>query len=54
MAGLKVVVIGTDERGNIDINDLKLKIEEHKDNLAALMITYPSTHGVFESNSAYK
>ena len=49
MAGLKVVVIGTDERGNIDIDDLKLKIEEHKDNLAALMITYPSTHGVFES-----
>ncbi len=49
MAGLKVVVIGTDERGNIDIDDLKLKIEEHKNNLAALMITYPSTHGVFES-----
>tara|TARA_B100001057_G_scaffold355453_1_gene357454 strand:- start:4197 stop:7025 length:2829 start_codon:yes stop_codon:yes gene_type:complete len=49
MAGLKVVVIGTDERGNIDIDDLKSKIEEHKDNLAALMITYPSTHGVFES-----
>jgi len=49
MAGLKVVVIGTDEKGNIDIDDLKLKIEEHKDNLAALMITYPSTHGVFES-----
>ncbi len=49
MAGLKVVVIGTDERGNIDIDDLKLKIEEYKDNLAALMITYPSTHGVFES-----
>ncbi len=49
MAGLKVVVIKTDERGNIDIDDLKLKIEEHKDNLAALMITYPSTHGVFES-----
>jgi len=49
MAGLKVVVIGTDERGNIDINDLKSKIAEHKDNLAALMITYPSTHGVFES-----
>ena len=49
MAGLKVVVIGTDERGNIDIDDLKLKIEEHKHNLAALMITYPSTHGVFES-----
>ena len=49
MAGLKVVVIATDERGNIDINDLKLKITEHKNNLAALMITYPSTHGVFES-----
>ena len=49
MAGLKVVVIATDERGNIDVNDLKSKIAEHKDNLAALMITYPSTHGVFES-----
>ena len=49
MAGLKVVVIGTDEIGNIDIADLKLKIEKHKNNLAALMITYPSTHGVFES-----
>jgi glycine dehydrogenase len=49
MAGLKVVVIATDERGNIDINDLKSKIEDYKDNLAALMITYPSTHGVFES-----
>ena len=49
MAGLKVVVIATDERGNIDIDDLKSKIVEHKDSLAALMITYPSTHGVFES-----
>ena len=49
MAGLKVVVINTDERGNIDIEDLKTKVNEHKDNLAALMITYPSTHGVFES-----
>jgi len=49
MAGLKVVVINTDERGNIDIEDLKTKINEYKDNLAALMITYPSTHGVFES-----
>ena len=49
MAGLKVVVIGTDEMGNIDMDDLKSKIEHHKDNLAALMITYPSTHGVFES-----
>ena len=49
MAGLKVVVIGTDEKGNIDIENLKLKVQEHKANLAALMITYPSTHGVFES-----
>ena len=49
MAGLKVVVINTDERGNIDIEDLKTKVNEYKDNLAALMITYPSTHGVFES-----
>ena len=49
MAGLKVVVINTDERGNIDIEDLKSKVKEYKDNLAALMITYPSTHGVFES-----
>ena len=49
MAGLKVVVIGTDDKGNIDIENLKIKVEEHKNNLAALMITYPSTHGVFES-----
>ena len=49
MAGLKVVVINTDEKGNIDLEDLKSKVKEHKDNLAALMITYPSTHGVFES-----
>ena len=49
MAGLKVVVINTDEKGNIDFNDLKAKVNFHKDNLAALMITYPSTHGVFES-----
>ncbi len=49
MAGLKVVVVNTDERGNIDFEDLKSKVNEHKDNLAALMITYPSTHGVFES-----
>ena len=50
MAGMKVVVIKTDELGNIDIKDLSDKAEQHKDNLAALMITYPSTHGVFESN----
>ena len=50
MAGMKVVVTKTDERGNIDWDDLKEKTEVHKNELAALMITYPSTHGVFESN----
>ena len=53
MAGLKVVVIGTDDKGNIDIEKLKIKVEEHKNSLAALMITYPSTHGVFESEIQY-
>jgi glycine dehydrogenase len=48
MAGMQVVVIGTDEHGNIDLGDLKRKAEQHKDRLAALMVTYPSTHGVFE------
>ena len=50
MAGMKVIVVKTDELGNIDILDLTDKAEKYKDNLAALMITYPSTHGVFESN----
>ena len=50
MAGMKVVVVGTDKHGNIDEDDLKLKAEENSNNLAALMITYPSTHGVFESS----
>ena len=50
MAGLKVVVVATDESGNIDLGDLKTKAVEHADRLAALMITYPSTHGVFEEN----
>lgn len=50
MAGMKVVVVKCDEKGNIDVEDLRLKVEEHKDNLAALMITYPSTHGVFEES----
>ncbi len=50
MAGMKVVVVNTDENGNIDWNDIKEKAEYHKDNLAALMITYPSTHGVFEGH----
>ena len=48
MAGYRVVVVATDARGNVDIDDLKAKIAEHADNLGALMITYPSTHGVFE------
>ena len=48
MAGMKVVVVKCDEKGNIDFEDLKEKAEEHSQNLAALMITYPSTHGVFE------
>jgi len=50
MAGMKVVVINTDENGNIDWNDIKEKAEINKEKLAALMITYPSTHGVFESH----
>ena len=49
MAGMKVVVTKCDEDGNILVEDLKAKAEEHKDNLAALMVTYPSTHGVFET-----
>lgn len=48
MAGSKVVVVNCDESGNIDVDDLKAKAEKHSDHLAALMITYPSTHGVFE------
>ncbi len=48
MAGMKVVVVDCDHRGNVDVADLKAKAEAHADNLAALMITYPSTHGVFE------
>jgi glycine dehydrogenase len=49
MAGMKVVVTGTDDKGNIDWDDLHVKALEHKANLAGLMITYPSTHGVFEA-----
>ena len=48
MAGMKVVVTKTDKHGNIDVTDLKEKAKLHKENLAALMVTYPSTHGVFE------
>ena len=50
MAGTKVVVVKCDNKGNIDVDDLKTKAEKHSDNLAALMITYPSTHGVFEEH----
>jgi glycine dehydrogenase len=49
MAGMKVVVTKANEKGNIDVEDLREKAEKHKDNLAALMVTYPSTHGVYES-----
>jgi glycine dehydrogenase len=50
MAGMKVVVVKCDDHGNIDVADLKARAEEHKQNLSALMITYPSTHGVFEES----
>ncbi len=50
MAGMQVVVVGCDDKGNINVEDLKLKAGEHKKNLAAFMITYPSTHGVFEKD----
>jgi glycine dehydrogenase len=49
MAGLTVVVVGCDRDGNVDLADLKVKAAKHADRLAALMITYPSTHGVFEA-----
>ena len=48
MAGMRVVVVACDEAGNVDLKDLRAKIAEHGDRLSALMITYPSTHGVFE------
>jgi glycine dehydrogenase len=48
MAGMRVVVVACEEAGDIDLDDLKAKAEKHSENLAALMITYPSTHGVFE------
>lgn len=49
MAGMKVVVTKSTEEGNIDVDDLREKVELHKENLSALMVTYPSTHGVYES-----
>src|SRR5205085_1435230 len=50
LAGLEVVPVRSDERGNIDLGDLRAKAAEHRDTLAALMVTYPSTHGVFETS----
>jgi len=49
VAGLKVVAVACDEKGNVDLDDLAKKAKEHEQNLAALMVTYPSTHGVFEA-----
>jgi glycine dehydrogenase len=49
MAGMQVVVVGCDRDGNVDIDDLKAKLDQHGAKLAALMVTYPSTHGVFEA-----
>ncbi|QDH78125.1 aminomethyl-transferring glycine dehydrogenase [Echinicola soli] len=48
MAGMKVVIVKCDDKGNIDLGDLKEKAEKHKDNLSSFLVTYPSTHGVFE------
>jgi glycine dehydrogenase len=48
LAGMQVVVVGTGEDGNIDVDDLRAKAEKYRDRLAAMMVTYPSTHGVFE------
>ncbi|HEY3279710.1 MAG TPA: aminomethyl-transferring glycine dehydrogenase [Gemmatimonadales bacterium] len=50
MAGMQVVVVKTDPQGNIDVADLKAKAQQHQDTLGALMVTYPSTHGVFEAS----
>ncbi|WP_075188359.1 aminomethyl-transferring glycine dehydrogenase [Teredinibacter haidensis] len=50
MASMKVVVIKCDEQGNVDVNDVKAKITQHGDSIASIMVTYPSTHGVFEEN----
>ncbi len=49
MAGMRVVVVACDDEGNVDVDDLRAKIEAHAGRLAALMVTYPSTHGVFET-----
>ncbi len=50
MAGMKVVVVRTADEGDVDMDDLRAKVQEHRDDLAAIMVTYPSTHGVFEQD----
>lgn len=50
MAGMEVVVVACDDKGNISLDDLKAKAEQHRDNLSSFMVTYPSTHGVFEAD----
>jgi glycine dehydrogenase len=50
LCGMRVVVVACDRNGNVDVEDLRAKAEKHKDDLAAIMITYPSTHGVFEES----
>ncbi len=50
MCGMKIVVVKCDSKGNIDVEDLRAKAEEHKDDLSCLMVTYPSTHGVYEES----
>ena len=50
MAGMKIIISKCDDKGNIDLVDLRAKAEEHKDNLSCLMVTYPSTHGVYEES----
>ncbi len=50
MAGMKIIIVKCDEKGNIDVADLKAKVEEHANELSCLMVTYPSTHGVFEES----
>ena len=50
MAGMRVVVVKCDDDGNVDFDDLKAKAHEHAHDLSALMVTYPSTHGVYEAN----
>lgn len=48
MLGMKIVIVATDEQGNVDMDDMRTKVQEHREKLGALMITYPSTHGVYE------